>query len=186
MNNCNFCLVTLTSLLWFVIVLLLHFVRQWMSVCVTSSEFHYSLLYGTHKTFKTKHIRIFLLYANKSILKQQHLLSLLWLLPRSCCNNCEAMLSPMARLMERLPNLGWLKDDLILDGIFNWVITILKIIVTQLFNLKWKVEKQWFLKKTLRMGSNWKCLLRLSHLWHDISCWNISNIDFRSEQNIQI
>ena len=97
-----------------------------MSVCVTSSEFHYSLLYGTHKTFKTKHIRIFLLYANKSILKQQHLLSLLWLLPRSCCNNCEAMLSPiMARLMERLPNLGWLKDDLILDGIFNWVITMI-------------------------------------------------------------
>ena len=65
-----------------------------MSVCVTSSEFHFSLLYGTHKNFKTKHIRIFLLYANKSILKQQHLLSLLWLLPRSCCNNCEAMLSP--------------------------------------------------------------------------------------------
>ena len=85
---------TLSSGLLFVIVLLLHFVRQWMSVCVTSNEFHYSLLYGTHKTFKTKHIRIFLLYANKSILKQQHLLSLLWLLPRSCCNNCEAMLNP--------------------------------------------------------------------------------------------
>jgi hypothetical protein len=37
--------------------------------------------------------------------------------------------------MERLPNLAWLKDDLILDGIFNWVNTILKITVTQLFNI---------------------------------------------------